>query len=466
MGGPAQAPVFVGGLDDSGPIGMQTPTNVIEIRAGGLNYRDKLSRRAEIAASYFVNQGITITDQQSRRTSILPGRLLTTDQHTYSQNRQLTHRFNARLDWQLDSMTSLRITPSLSWQTNDYSSLLASRSTLPGLLEQPSQLVNSGETSYKSVGNSLNGNTNVLLMHKFRREGRTLSVNLNTVAGDGETKALNQSVNTFYDSTGTNPVPGLLNQQNQQTNSTLQNTLTLSYTEPLSFTQKLELRYTFSANSNQADRLVADQNDATKQYDRLNFPLSNQFTNLFSYHRAGATFQTQRLRYRVAVGVDLQQSQLQVDNRSAATNGRRQYINLLPNALFNYTFSGSRNLRLHYRTHLSAPLIAQLQPVLDNTNPLNLRVGNAQLAPEFYNTVVLSYNGATEQGDKSFFAFASLNQSPNRIAMSTAISPSGVQTTQPVNAGGFWSANGVNVHRQNAATFATGANFLHQRRVE
>ncbi|MBD2700578.1 outer membrane beta-barrel protein [Spirosoma sp. BT702] len=445
--GPAQGPVFVGGQEGGGPPGSQTPTNVIEVRAGGLNYRDKVGQRAEIATSYFLNQAITTTDQQSRRASILPGRSLTTDQQNYSQNQQLTNRFNARLDWVLDSMTSLRLTPSFSWQSTDYTSRLSSRSTLPGLEGpglpgQTAQLVNTGETGYGYTGKGLNGYNNLLLMRKFRLEGRTLSFNLNTVLGDGETKALNQSVNTFYDSTGSNPVSNLLNQQNRQANYNLQNTLTLSYTEPLSFTQKLEFRYTYSVNSNRADRLVTDRNEATDQYDRVNYSLSNNFSNSFTFHRAGATFQNQRLRYRFALGMDVQQSQLQLDNRSADTSQRRQYLNLLPNALFNYTFSGNRNLRLQYRTRLNAPSLSQLQPVVDNTNPLNVRIGNPQLAPEFYNTITLGYNVSKDQGSKSLSAFASLNQSHNRIATSTTISSSGVQTTQPLNVGGFWSVNG------------------------
>lgn len=450
--GPAQGPVVVGGPEGGGPPGSQTPVNVIELRAGGLNYRDKLGQRAEIATSYFLNHAITTTNQQSRRASILPERSLTTDQQNDSQNQQLTHRFNVRLDWLLDSMTSLRLTPSLSWQTTDYTSRLSNRSTLPGmersgpagpgLLGQPTQLVNTGETAYGSTGNGLNGYNNLLLMRKFRREGRTLSFNLNTTLGDGETKALNQSVNTFYDSTGANPVSNLLNQRNRQTNYNLQNTLTVSYAEPLSFTQKLELRYAYSTSTNRADRLVNDRNEATKRYDRPNLLLSNQFSNSFAFHRAGATFQTQRLRSRLAVGVDVQQSQLQLDNRSSDTSQRRQYVNLLPNALFNYTFSGNRNLRLQYRTRLNAPSITQLQPVIDNTNPLDVRVGNQQLAPEFYNTIIMGYHVSTEQGTKSFSAFTSLNQSYNRIATSTTISPSGVQTTQPVNVGNFWLANG------------------------
>ena len=439
MGDPsALGPTIVGGPGGSASGVPQTPTNVVEVRAGGLNFRDKWGKRAEIATSYFLNQAITTTDQQSRRSSILPESSLSTDQQNYSQNRALTHRFNARLDWQLDSMTSLRFTPALSWQTTGYDSRTVSRSTLVG-----AQLLNMGETTYGSSGNSLNGYNNLLLMRKFRREGRALSLNLNSVLSDGKTQALNQSLNLFYDSTGANPTQSHLNQRNNQTSYALQNTLTLSFTEPLSLTQKLELRYAYAASSNRVDRFVNDLNETTGVYDRTNSLLSNQFSSLFATHRAGATLQTRRLRYTYALGLDAQQALLQTNNRSVNTSQRRQYFTLLPNALFSYTFSGNRNLRFQYRTRLNAPSITQLQPVIDNTNPLNIRIGNPTLTPEFYNNVTLTYNGSSGLGNKSLFVFASMNQSNNRISTATTISNAGVQTTQPVNAGGYWSANGM-----------------------
>lgn len=439
----ASAPVFVGGLGGGPSDNPQMPTNVVDIKGGGLNYRDKWGKRIEIATSYFLNQAITTTDQQSQRTSVLPENSLITAQSRYSQNRQLTHRFNALLDWQLDSLTSLRLTSNLPWQTSDYTSQTNSQSTLPGRLISVAKQVNTGETHYNSSGNSLNLYNNLLLMRKFRREGRTLSLNLNTTLGDGTTQAINQSTNTFYDSTGMNPITNRLNQQNRQMSYGLQNTLTLSYTEPLSLIQKLEFKYTYSLSRNRTDRRVDDLDESTGLYDRTNPLLSNQFNRVFATHRAGATWQTRRLRYSYSLGLEVQQSSLQVDNRSVDTSQRRPYLNLLPNALFSYTFSGNRNLRIQYLTRLNPPSVSQLQPTIDNSNPLNITTGNPALAPEFYNNLTLSYNGSSSQGTKSLFIFGSLNQSNNRIATATTINTAGIQTTQPVNAGGFWSANGV-----------------------
>ncbi|WP_019991154.1 TonB-dependent receptor [Rudanella lutea] len=436
-----------GNMEGGGEAGNQSPANIMEVRAGGFNYRsdgrrNKHGHRAELATSYFLNQVITLTDRQSRRTSILPEQPLTTDASQYALNRQLNHRFNLRLDWQLDSLTSLRLTPGLSWQTGDFTSRLSSRSVLVGPLGTGNRPVNSGETAYGSAETGFNGTNNLLLMRKFSREGRTLSANLNSAITNGELEALNRSVNTFFDSTGANPVGNRLNQQTDQATYNGQHVFTLSYTEPVSFTQKVEFRYGYSVNSSRVNRRVTDQNEATGLFDRVNIPLTNQAGLTFGAHRAGATFQTQRLRYKWAVGLDLQQARLQLDNRTADSSTQRSYFNLLPNALFSYTFSGNRNLRLQYRTRLAAPSVVQLQPVVDNTNPLQIQVGNPQLNPEFYNSLVLVYNSATRYANRSFSAFASLNQSNNRIATATSISPAGVQTSQPVNAGGFWSAYG------------------------
>jgi hypothetical protein len=79
--------------------------------------------------------------------------------------------------------------------------------------------------------------------------------------------------------------------------------------------------------------------------------------------------------------------------------------------------------------------------------------------------VTLTYNGSTGSGEKSVFLFGSLNQSGNRISSATRISSSGAQTTQPVNTGGYWSANGflslsrrINLLKL-TATLTSNANF-------
>jgi outer membrane receptor protein involved in Fe transport len=458
-------PTFVGGPDGGGNGNPQTPSNIIEVRAAGINYRNegakvRWGKRAEMAASYFANQAITTTDQHSKRDNIIPERPFSTDQTNFSQNKATTHRFNGRFDFQLDSLTSLRITPSIGLQSTHYNSLSNSASHLAD-----GTPLNSGNTKYNSDGDNYNGYNNLLLMRKFRREGRSFSANVNTVLGNEDATTTNQSSQQFYDSLGQDPVENQVLQRNRQNSDNLQNTLTLSYTEPLSLNKKIEFRYAYGNNRNGQRRNVFDFDEETGTYDQPNSGLSNHFASIFATHKAGLTMQTKRLRYSYAVGFDLQNAGLKVENRSADTSASRSYTHLLPSALFSYTFSGNRNLRLQYRSRVSPPTITQLQPVADNSNPLHVRLGNPSLKPEYYHNVTLTYNGSESSGERSVFMFASLNQSNNRISSATNISNSGAQTTQPVNAGGYWTGNGfLSLGRKIsllklAATLTSNVNF-------
>ena len=108
-GGDAGGPVFVG--NGGGQGSNQTPTSIVGTQAGGINYRSdrvwsKGIQRIDVAGSYFVSQATTTVDQQIRRESSLANpvadgstyRRFLTNQRNANQNRQLTHRFNARID--------------------------------------------------------------------------------------------------------------------------------------------------------------------------------------------------------------------------------------------------------------------------------------------------------------------------------------------------------------------------------
>nr|WP_295928873.1 outer membrane beta-barrel protein [uncultured Dyadobacter sp.] len=436
----AGGPVIVGEAGGNMQDNAQTPSAITEVRAGGLNYRNESTtmrwgKRTEMAASYFVGQSITTTDQGSHRENILPGQSFLTDQHYFSKNSMTTHRLNGRFDLPLDSMTSVRVTPNISLQYKNEQVRWKSGSYRP-----TGDSLNNGATSNDRDGHSVNGYNNLLLMRKFAKEGRTFSAQLNTVLADGKTTAYNRSFNTYYDTARDD---SLLDQRNLQNSYSLQNNLTLSFTEPLSLTQKLEFRYAYGNTLNKLARITADRDEQTGAYDLPNQDLSNDFSNTFETNRLGSSFQTRRLRYSWALGMDIQRSALRSENRSEAAFSGRAFWYWMPNALFTYTFQGNRNLRMQYRTRISPPGITQLQPVADNSNPMNIRTGNAALKPEYYHTLTLTYQGGAQSGNSNLFAFANVNQSNNRISTSTSTGPDGVQLIQPINVNGYFSANGM-----------------------
>ena len=137
----------------------------------------------------------------------------------------------------------------------------------------------------------------------------------------------------------------------------------------------------------------------------------------------------------------MQQASLQGTNRTTDTTLNRSFTNLLPVGMFSYNWTRNRTLRINYRTRINAPSVSQLQPVPDNTNPLQIRLGNAGLRPEYYNTLSMTYNTYRSAGSQSFFVMMNVNQVNDRIVNSTSFNASGVQTTQPVNADGYYAVN-------------------------
>jgi len=447
--------------------GNQQPDNITESRAAGLNFRDAIGKKAEVTASYFVNQTTVTTDQQSWRENILPGQSFLNDLANSSQNRNRNHRLNLRLEWKLDSLTSLRFIPNVQWNNLNNRSLSTQYTRTGAGLP-----LNQNETDYRMTGDGLTGFSNLLLMRKFRRDGRTFSVNLMSFLNDLANRGINRATNTFFSPDAAIPRANRLNQENRQDNYLMNQNLTASFTEPLSFSKKLEFRYGYATNLNRSERTLNDFNETSGQYDRFNAALSNRFASTFNTHRGGLTLQNKRLRYTYALGVDLQRGELRADNRSIDTVLTRQFTNLLPNAVFSYNWTRNRTLRLNYRTRINAPSVSQLQPVADNTNPLNIRLGDPGLKPEYYHNVMLSYNSFSSSNNNSLFAMLSATEVTNRIASATEFSSQGAQTTRPVNANGFHIVNGflslgrrigpykLNVNWTTNAAFNRGVSFV------
>lgn len=466
-GGPGGNMVRVGGSGSGNNNGQQVGNNAItQSWAAGLNYRDAWGKKVEVAGSYNASHTNTLNDQRSRRENVIPtgttngtgqaDSAFVTNRQNGSDNTNTNHRFNLRLDYKIDSLTTLRVIPSLSWLSSTFQAQIQAQT-----LDGRGNPVNTSNTKYDSEGEGLSGSNSLLLFRKFRKARRTLSLNWNVALNNQNNDGINRSVNTFAQpnspvstTTGTGTTePGsvtapvglfeqVINQRNEQRTRSMTNSLNVSYTEPLSMRQTLEFHYALSNNHNTSNRFVNDFNAETSQYDRPNARLSNQFLNTFLTNRAGMTWQTQRLKYTYALGFDAQQATLSSDNVTRDTSFSRAYTNLLPNALFTYNFARNRRLRIQYRTRINAPSVSQLQPVPDNTNPLNIRAGNANLQPEYSHNLSVNFNRFEPTTFRNLFASLNLSRTDNKIVNATAFTRSGAQTTQPVNTDGYYTANG------------------------
>jgi hypothetical protein len=436
-GGPVMVVPGQGGGNRGANAAGGQPDNITEVWAGGANFRDSWGKKLEVNGSYFLNRSDVRTEQHTFRQNVLPDTAFLQDGTNQSRTRNLNHRLNLRIDYRLDSLNSFRLMPNLSVQQSDYTGQNSSRTFTGSGLP-----LNSSLTDNTSAGDGIYGTNTFLYMRRFRRRGRSFSLNLNSVFNGQNSLATNRSENEFYGEEPETPLFRSFNQQSRQQTRRLSHTLTLSYTEPLSLRRSLEVRYWYGQEDNNSRRTVNDFDEQSGRYDRINAPLSNQFDNAFTFQRAGLGIQTRRLKYTYTLGLDVQAAELRADNLSGENQLSRRFTNVLPNALLTYNFTGSRTLRVSYRTRINAPTVTQLQPVADNTNPLNIRLGNPELQPEYLSQVTAIYNAFNSTTFGSVFALLNLSHTNNRIANAVTVGSNGAQITQPVNTDGNYVASG------------------------
>ncbi len=434
-----------GGNGGGGSTATASPPGITRALAGGLNFSDAIGTKADISSSYFYNNTDLQNQQNSRRETTLPSSSTSgtqtnfTDRSNGSSLQNGAHRINLQLNYRLDSANSIRLIPNLSF-TNNQTNSVSDAKTVDG----QGAVLNTSLSNYSTNSQGVSGTNTLLWMHKFKRRGRTFSANLLTSINDQTSDGLNQSQNQFLRTVGgqSSLFASRIDQQNHQQTNALTNNLTLSYVEPLSLAKSIEFRYSMSHSDNKSDRQVYDFDEKTSAYDLVNRQLTNKYANVFATQRGGISYQFRRVKYQYTLGVDMQNATLQSNNLTNDTKLNRSFFNVLPTARFQYNLGRNRNFTLDYRTRVNAPSVNQLQPIVDNSNPLYIRRGNPDLRPELSHVVNINYRTYDQTTFHSFVASVNFTQTQNRIVNATIISPSGAQEVKPINANGFYSLFG------------------------
>lgn len=390
--------------------------------AGGVNFNKDLNKDTKLTSSYFYNRIDQDITKTLDRVNYLP-----TGNYTFNQNsKQLSnndnHRANLTIDHQIDSANSLKFVAAATYSESEMNTQSESETmTADNTLQTESD-----QSSY-STQNSMNVNSNLLWRHRFTKKGRTLSTNLTLGVTQTDSEGSIQSLNQYYTNT---PGEQQILQTNTQTTDNLIYGATVSYTEPLGGRKYLEANYNFRTNQNDVDRKVYDENTGVPIYNTM---LSNIYTSDYIYNRPGINFRMNRQKYNFAVGASYQMTNLKGDLISRNATIDRTFENLLPTARFNYDFSNFKHINFNYETSMQEPTIQQLQPVVDNTDPLNIYVGNPTLKPAYSHRGTANFTTFDPAKFVNFFAFLTTTYTTNAITNSQTVNDSLVRVTQPVN---------------------------------
>jgi len=426
---------------DASALGMNggnRSSGIITAWGGGLNYNNIIGNKLDFQSNYFYNRYNPNTESHIQRQYVLPDTSYY-NVNTYADNLTNSHRFNLNMLYQVDSMNSIRINPSFSYQkTNN-----RSQSDYQTLSEQRS-MINEGFSNNHSGSEGYNFRNDITWRKKFARKGRTFSLLLQTTLNESEGDGSLSSVNSFYNPNGSLFRKDTLNQQSITTGDLRGYTARAVYTEPLWKRSLLELSAGKSNTRSTSDKETFDYNENNGKYDELNSQLSNDFENTYGYTNGGVRIRTQRKKYNYAVGVTWQQAELEGRVTSGIKDSviSKTFRNFLPNARFQYNFSRFRSLSLTYNTSTNQPSMSQLQPVPDISNPLNIREGNPDLKQEYNHMLQTSLTLVSPYKNKNLFLFFTMQATKNKIVNYDSLNQqTGIRKTKPVNVSGVYNLN-------------------------
>jgi hypothetical protein len=427
---------FGGGLGGNGGGSRNGSTGLTTTNSGGLNFADTYTDGTEVNMNYFFNKTHNNLFRNTITQNLLGNEITIVKNNQDNNSDRLNHRFNFLVDTKIDSLTSIRVKPSISYTNNESLNLSVYDRDFS------TRLV-SGKQTLTNHNTSPNISNNILLRRKFMRRGRTLSLNVGTDFGDNDVNNFNLTNEII-----TRPSGITSNNRDQfidQTTNSLSVNSRLVYTEPLSNTLSLELNYRNGYNRNTSDRFTYDYNPLTLQYDIINTTFSNSYQNTVLTNAGGFSITKVAKKYNWNVGLAFQNTDRTNDNKSRGLLLKQNINNYTPSAMFRYNFSNSKRFVVNYRGSTTQPTIQQLQPIRNNINSQNVPMGNPDLKPEFNNVLRMVYNTFTPGKNRSLFVNLSLTQTTNKIANSSSLIESGDDEGKlaiiPVNVNGVYSGS-------------------------
>ncbi len=420
-----------GGNNNTG----QQANGLTNVNSFGFNYREEWGKKITAYGNYnFSNrENNTISNSYEERIQALG--TLTNQQFQNNTSKNLNHRLNFNLEYKIDTLNYLKVSPSFSYGDNND----ANNNTFD-------ILNNGGQRSAGTYVNNSNSyspefGTEIFYNHRFGAKPRNLSFN-------GRITTNNNSQDQNFVTLPSNAVDQEITLYQKRLTGIDNNNdnyrAKFSYNEPLSLTSNIEFNYTYSLSAVNNNRLVSSANNP-EETPVADLNRSNQYRFNFTRNRFALLYRVNQKKYNYQLGLAVQPTLLSGSSATLNTVTKTTAVNIAPTARFSYKFSKTKELNLNYAAISNQPDYLQLQPVLDDTNPQFTFIGNPNLKAEFTNRINLRYNNFDFKSGNTFLTNVSFNFSKDRIVQNIIDGQPGtqvIQRTEYLNTDGFYALSG------------------------
>ncbi len=426
--------IMMWGSGDEFSWGTGFPRSV----TGGFHFSNKWNKDKHNSNNTYQFNQLDISGINSNKTqNILPGAdLISTSVQDQVSSRK-RNKITSTYEWQIDSTSSLKVTARGSIVNSNMASNYLGRT-----ITSDSILLNQSNRNTSTVDENKTMNTTIFYRKRFKKMGRTISwnndINYNDRADDGFLIA----DNTFYDSFGT-----LIKRENvdqQKTNKQIATTInsTINYTEPLWKNTFLVLNYKLSVSRNDAERNTFAKNAANNKYENLVDTLSNHFIFNTTGHNGSVNIRYNVKKFNFSIGTGLGTVNYRLNDLVKQTDRNVIFNNFIPAVTFNFTPKQQRRLNFSYNGSTRNPSLSQIQPIIDNIDPLNLTIGNPNLKQSFVHEFNLGGSDYKILKSRRVRFNVNFSKTENAISNSSFLDNQGRRVNQAINVAGNYSLSG------------------------
>lgn len=481
----------VGGQGFGGPRGFGGNQGLTAQKMAGIDFSWENGKKKREAGRFEVGGNVRYSHRNTdlQQTTNSETFLTSGGSNSFSNSKNIsaTHSTSVnaemRLQWNPDSMTFIMVRPSYGYSesrnnglsntatfsadpygianvTNPLDTLSlddTARESLNGITVNRNNRESLGSSSSNTFGATAN------IIRNFRKKGRNISLRAQYNYSNSKSRSFSISDIKYYNGQPSS----FLNQFTNMPNKNWNYSLRLGYVEPLGGKWYAEARYEFSERFQDSRRSLYNLDSIGSPWDDPynRFPIgtlpteadvlqtlidnyNSQYATYKYYNNrvnVGVRYTDDKIRFNAGVSFNPQITKMDYERRAQniSTVITRHVLNISPEVRFRYQFTRTNQLELNYRGSSSQPSMTQLLDVVDDSDPLNVSMGNPGLKPSWSNTLRAMYRGYNAENQAGIMGGLDFTTTSNSVSTRIVYDDeTGVRYSRPENINGVWNLRG------------------------
>lgn len=437
------------------------------IKMGGFNFATKNEKLETGGSVNFKYNDADIQSKQNAETFVSSDVSSFENVLRAQRNKNTNLRADFRFEWTPDTMTTLIFRPNFSYgKTNNGSSSKSyTFNDDPGYniddmigteditsLVPEEKIINTIVRNSLSKSDDLSFGGSLMFNRRLGKSGRNITLRGTYNYTNDDSEQFSTSETDYYQKSPEERLE-ILNRYITTPTKSYNYSLRASYSEPIFKGGFLMFSYNFQYKRSTTDNSTYDMpNDWTIGNGFLqnsavyNPELSKSVEYDYYNHQVDVQLRWIREKMRLNAGVSFQpqNTKLAYKKGSLDTTVVRNVFNFTPTLDFRYNFSKTSQLRINYRGRSSQPSMTDMLPTTDDTDPLNVKMGNPGLKPSFTNSLMGFYNFFNTEKQRGLMTHIRFQNVLNSISnRRTYNETTGGYTTMPENINGNWNLFGL-----------------------